>query len=364
MRIGIDCRYLREAPRGVGHYLTNVLIQLTKMQTDDNFYLYSPGPILYKPQRDNFVIRQGHISLPGTFWFQTEGKSFILADKLDAFWAPCDILPSGLPKTIFKVLSVLDLTHLYFPQTMANYNLLIHNLFFLSSLKNSNHIITISNFIKKDLIEHFHIPSEKITTVYLGVDDKFHMIEKEEVLSALNQFSITRPYILSVGTIEPKKNYIRLLQAYKALKTDLDLVIVGQKGWKANDIFKTIDKLGLKERVKILGYVQIDDLPYLYNGAEVFVFPSLYEGFGLPLIEAMACGVPVICSNTSSLDEIGGDAALKFNPESIDELVSQIENLINNQTLKETLRNKGRERAKQFTWDKTAQQTLAVLKGK
>jgi glycosyltransferase involved in cell wall biosynthesis len=363
MRIGIDCRYLREAPRGVGHYLINTLHQIAQQKitnqpdavSEDMFYLYSPGPILYKPQTENFVIRKGRFSLPGTFWFQIEGKNLIRSDRLDAFWAPCDILPAGLPKKIRKVLSILDLTHLYFPHTMENYNLLIHKLFFLSSLKNADHIITISNFIKQDLIMHFNIPSEKIITIYLGVDDKFHIIEKSKVLSVLNRYSINRPYILSVGTLEPKKNYIRLLNAYKALKTDLDLIIVGKKGWKANDIFKTIDSLGLKKRVKILGYIQNDYLPYLYNGAEVFIFPSLYEGFGLPLLEAMACGAPVICSNTSSLAEISGEAVLKFNPNSVDELVLRIEQLLNNSELKETLRNKGFTRAKQFSWDKTAQ---------
>jgi glycosyltransferase involved in cell wall biosynthesis len=247
---------------------------------------------------------------------------------------------------------------------MANYNRIVHNLFFNPSLTNADRIITMSENTKKSIVEYFNIEPSKITVIYEGVDEKFKPYDKKEVISVLSHYAIERPYLLAVGTLEPKKNYIKLLKAYKALKTDLDLVIVGKKGWKADDIFKTIEALGLKERVKLLGYIHIDDLPYLYNGAEIFVFPSLYEGFGLPLLEAMACGVPVVCSNTSSLDEISGDAALKFNPESTDEIVSQIKRLINDNELQDTLHNKGAKRAKLFSWDKTAQQTLAVLKGK
>ena len=374
MRIGIDCRYLREPPRGAGHYLINVLshfaIEKEGELSDDFFYLYSPGPILYLPQARKFVIRNskfrifgGCVPMLGTLWFYTKGKNLIAEDELDTFWAPCDILPLGLPHKIQTVVSVLDLTYLYFPETMANYNLLIHKLFFGPSLKIADYIITISNFTKQCLLEHFRIPSEKIITIYCGVDDKFRPYEKREVLTVLNRYSIHRPYILSVGTLEPKKNYLLLLKAYQAMKTDYDLIIIGKIGWKATVIFKMIDTLGLKERVKILGYVESDELPFFYNGAEVFVFPSLYEGFGLPLLEAMACGVPVICSNASSLFEVSSNAALHFNPYSMDELVFQIERLIGNNELKQTLRAKGFARAKEFSWEKTAKQIFAVLKG-
>lgn len=359
MRIGIDCRYLREAPRGVGHYLLNILNRFNCV--DDTFFLYSPGPIIFQPKKDNFIIRQGR-SMPGTLWFEIKGRNLINSDRLDSFWSPCDIMPSRLSKNIYQVLSIHDLTHIFYPQTMANYNRLIHRIFFTSSMRNANHIITMSEHTKKSIVEHFNIVPTKISVIYEGVDEKFKPLDKMEAKKILQRYSIERPYLLSVGTLEPKKNYTRLLKAYNAVKTDLDLIIVGKKGWKADDIFKTIASLGIKERVKILGYVQNDDLPYLYNGAEVFVFPSLYEGFGLPLLEAMACGTPVICSNTSSLAEISGDAAIKFNPESVDEIVNQLQRVIDDNDLKRRLTKLGLARAKEFSWDKTAKQTLAILK--
>ncbi len=363
MRIGIDCRPLSEAPRGVGHYLINILNQFVIQKESIIFYLYAPKTIGYAPQQSNFIIRKGKLPLPGTFWFQTEGRQIINSDKPDTFWAPCDILPSGLSKNIYKVLSVHDLTYIFFPQTMENYNRLIHKMFFKKSLLNANRIITMVNYTKKALIDLFNIKPEKITVIYEGVDEKFRQYDRSEVTKILNNYKINRPYILAVGTLEPKKNYPLLLKAFQSLKLDWDLIIIGKKGWKSQEIYNTIDKLGIKNKVKILGYVSIEDLPYFYNGAEIFVFPSLYEGFGLPLLEAMACGVPVICSNSSSLPEIGKDAVLYFNPYSVDDLINQLLKLINDEKLRQNLREKGIYRAKDFSWQKTAQQTLEVLKG-
>lgn len=367
MRIGIDCRPITEAPRGVGHYLINILNQFanqTKMQEDSMiFYLYAPKPILYMPQQSNFIVRKGNLPLPGTFWFQTEGRLLINADKPDTFWAPCDILVSGLSKNIYRVLSVHDLTHIFYPQTMENYNRLIHKMFFKKSLLNADHIITMANYTKKALIDLFNIETEKITVIYEGVDEKFRQYDRSEVTKILNHYKINRPYILAVGTLEPKKNYPLLLKAFQSLKLDWDLIIIGKKGWKSKEIYQTIDKLRIKNKVKILGYVKIEDLPYFYNGAEIFVFPSLYEGFGLPLLEAMACGVPIICSNSSSLPEIGKDAVLYFNPYSVDDLINQLLKLIHDEKLRQNLKEKGISRAKDFSWQKTAQQTLRILKG-
>ncbi len=364
MRIGIDCRYLAEAPRGVGHYLLNILQQFANNEPKTiEFFLYTPKPIYYNPTQTNFVIRKGKIPLPGTWWFQTEGRNLINLDGLNSFWAPCDILPSGLAPYIYKVLSVHDLTHIFFPQTMANYNRLIHKLFFGASLLRADHIITMSNYTKQMITDIYKINAEKISVIYEGVDPKFRPYEDKETNAVLARYQINRPYILSVGTLEPKKNYSILLRAFKALKVDWNLVIIGKKGWKSQEVFSTIDELKIKERVKILGYIKNEDLPFFYNGAEIFVFPSLYEGFGLPLLEAMACGVPVICSNTSSLPEIGKDAVLYFNPYSVYELADLLIKLIGDAELQKTLRDKGIARAKEFLWQKTAQATLAILKG-
>jgi glycosyltransferase involved in cell wall biosynthesis len=364
MRIGIDVGILREKARGVGYYLVNLLENFSQISKDDSFYLYSARPILYDFSKgQNWHNHFGTIPLPGSFWLQTQGKHFIKKDQIDVLYAPAHVIPLKLPQKVRSVLAVHDLVSICYPETMANYNRFIHNIFFKSSIKNASHIITMSESTKQSIVDHFGIAPDKITVIYEGISTKFQRCDKNDIEPVLARHKLKNPYILSVGTLEPRKNYLVLLKAFKQLDNDIDLVIVGKKGWKSQEIFDTIDRLELHNRVKILGYVNDNDIPYLYNGAELFVFPSFYEGFGLPLLEAMACGVPVICSNTSSLPEIGGESVLYFNPNSSDELAYQIKVLISNNELKSILCSKGIVRAKQFSWEKTAKETLAVLKG-
>ncbi|MEO0117361.1 MAG: glycosyltransferase family 1 protein [candidate division WOR-3 bacterium] len=364
MRIGIDVSRLREEKRGVGHYLFNLLENISRLDKEDEFYLYSPRPIKFYPaQGGNWHYRFGHLPLPGSFWFQTEGKRFIQKDKIDVFFGSCDILPLGLSKEVKKVLVVHDLIFVLYPETMANYNRFVHKLFFAKSIRASDAIIAVSQATKMDIVRHFQVESKKIFVIHEGVKEIFFSPEKEKILNLRHRYGLLKPYILNVGTLEPKKNHIILLKAFKKLKVDWDLVIIGKKGWKSESFFSTLKELKLSERVKILGYLPAEDLPLFYAGAEIFVFPSLYEGFGLPVLEAMACGTPVICSNVSSLPEIGGDAVLYFNPHSVEELVSQIERLIGDSELREKLKERGIERAKKFSWQKTAEETIKVLKG-
>ncbi|MEO0101133.1 MAG: glycosyltransferase family 1 protein [candidate division WOR-3 bacterium] len=363
MRIGIDVSRLQEEKRGVGHYLFNLLENISRLDKEDEFYLYSPRPIKFYPaQGGNWHYRFGHLPLPGSFWFQTEGKKFIAKDEIDIFLGSCNIIPLNLPKRIKKVLVIHDLVFIFYPERMANYNRLVHKLFFEKSIKVTDYLIALSNRMKRDIIQYFRVESKKIFVIYEGVREMFSP-QEEKVLNIRKRYNLPRPYILTVGTLEPMKNHIILLRALKKLKLDWDLVIIGKKGWKAEGFFSALKELRIGERVKILGYLPAEDLPPFYTGAEIFVFPSLYEGFGLPVLEAMACGTPVICSNVSSLPEIGGDAVLYFNPHSVEELVSQIERLIGDSELREKLKERGIERAKKFSWQKTAEETIKVLKG-
>lgn len=363
MRIGIDVGILREKKRGVGRYLSNLLEGFSKFSSDDDIYLYSPGPILYNFIKNrNWHARIGTLPLPGTFWLQTQCKNYIKKDNVEIFFGPSHILPLNLSNTIKKVLAVHDLVAILYPETMTNYNRFIHNIFFAKSLKSADSIIAMSEATKQSIIEKFGINENKINVIYEGVSKSFRPYQPEEVKSILNQYGLNKPYLLSVGTLEPRKNYPLLLRAFKGLKTDCNLVIIGKPGWKFEKIFASINDLKLGNRVKILGYVKDEDLPYLYNGAEIFVFPSIYEGFGLPVLEALACGTPVICSNSSSLPEVGGDAVIYFNPNSADELVTKVNQLLTDNELKKLLIQKGLNRVKLFTWDKTAQKTWRVLK--
>jgi glycosyltransferase involved in cell wall biosynthesis len=363
MRIGIDVGILREKKRGVGRYLSNLLEQFSRLSSDDDIYLYSPGPIHYDfIKNQNWHARFGTLPLPGSFWLQTQCKNYIKKDGIDLFFSPAHVLPLNLPETIRKVLAVHDLVAILYPETMTNYNRFIHNIFFAKSLKSADSIITMSEATKQSIIDKFKIDDNRINVIYEGVSESFKPYQPEQVRSVLNRYGLNKPYLLSVGTLEPRKNYPLLLKAFRDLKIDYDLVIIGKTGWKFEKVFTTINELQLSKRVKILGYVKDDDLPFFYNGAEIFVFPSIYEGFGLPILEALACGTPVICSNSSSLPEVGGDAVIYFSPDSMDELVLKINQLLTNSELKKVLIQKGLSRAKLFTWGKTSQKTWRVLK--
>jgi len=370
MRIGIDVGILREERRGVGHYLSNLLEKFLELDRDDEFYFYTPRPIkseireeIIKKGANNWHLRIGTLPLPGSFWLQTEGRHLIIKDRIETFFGTCNILPITLPRNVKKILAIHDLLSIFYPTTMANYNRFVHKLFFRKSLERADRVIAMSNAMKQDIIRYLGIAEEKIIVIYEGVKKIFHPQEKEKVPFIRARYNLLKPYILSVGTLEPAKNHITLIRAFSRLKFDWDLVIIGKKGWKYQNIFSTISELKLSERTKVIGYVSIEDLPPFYCGAEIFVFPSLYEGFGLPLLEAMACGVPVVSSNASCLPEIGGDACLYFAPHSVEDLVSQMERLLSDSNLRKELAKRGIERAREFTWEKTARKTLQVLKG-
>lgn len=362
MRIGIDVKVLREERRGVGHYLTNLLEKFVQLDKDDTFYLYSPRPVKLTPfASDKWHYRFDKSNLPGFLWLNTLARGLILQDNLQIFFEPYNILPTNLPPRIKQIVAVHDFLAVH-PDMLSYYGRLLHKLFFKKSLNRAQHIITMSEIIKQNLVDHFSIAPQKITVIYEGVSELFHPYDQTEVLKFRQDVGLTKPYLLTVATLEPCKNYPTLIKAFKKLNTDLDLVIIGKKGWRYQEIFSLIRELKLTERVKIIGYVPQDNLPLFYNAAELYVHPSWYEGFGLPVLEALACGTPTIVSNSSSLVEIGGDAVLYFNPNSVDELVFKIETLLKDSELKKNLSAKGIEQAKNFSWEKTAQKTLSILR--
>jgi glycosyltransferase involved in cell wall biosynthesis len=211
------------------------------------------------------------------------------------------------------------------------------------------------------------VEPNRVAVVYGGVDSGFHPIEDEATLQAARvKYGLFSPFILYVGTIEPRKNLGRLLRAYTRLrakyKTPHRLVVAGGLGWLYQDVLREIDELASEHEVIFLGRVPDEDLPTLYSLADVFAFPSLYEGFGLPPLEAMACGVPVVCSNTSSLPEVVGDAGILVSPYDIDALSEAIAGLLEDPARRSELAARGRERARLFTWERSARQLLAIYK--
>jgi glycosyltransferase involved in cell wall biosynthesis len=224
-----------------------------------------------------------------------------------------------------------------------------------------------------DLIRHYHIQEHKITVVYPGCDRSLAPVTDRELLTSVRaRYRLAHSYLLYVGTLHPRKNLVRLIEAFAFLTASLDaetkdgasplqLVLAGQKGWLYDDILAQVRKLGLTERVRLTGYLPPADLPALLSGARAFVFPSLYEGFGLPVLEAMACGTPVICSNVSSLPEVAGDAALLVDPLDVDALAAALEQVVVDPELRRALVERGFRQAARFSWRRCARETLQVL---
>lgn len=371
MRIVFDARCFFEIKTGVGYYAYNLIKHLLDIDEKNNYTLFygvalrpskEPLPDFSKKGVDTILIKY-----PGRIFdlvidrFPSFRVDFLIG-KYDVFHTPHFTPPPLRGKTI---ITVHDLVYCLYPQFFPD-SMIRPLLRHLSrAAREAKRIIAISENTKKDLVEVLGVEPEKIVVTYLAASELFRPIDDEERISiARKKYGIDSEYIGFFGTIEPRKNVATLVKAYADLKRrnslSYKLVLVGQKGWKYQDVFDTIASLRLEEDVVFTEYVAEEDLPLLVNGAEVVVYPSLYEGFGLPPLEAMACGTPVITSNTSSLPEVVGDAALMVDPQSVEELSLAMERVLSDISLKEEMIHKGLERAKMFSWEKVAKETIKV----
>jgi glycosyltransferase involved in cell wall biosynthesis len=231
-------------------------------------------------------------------------------------------------------------------------------------VRNADHIVTLSEFSKRDISKRYAIPPEKITVTYCGPDENFAPVDRSHAREELaRKYKIDDPFLLYVGRIQARKNLIRLAEAVAVLKkrgAPHKLVIVGKQDFQAEHLVAKIDELGLKNDVIFTGYVPTEDLPKFYSAAEAFIFPSIFEGFGLPVIEAMACGAAVVTSYGSSLEEVAGDAALLADPHSTESLTAAIDRVLRDEAFRDELRRRGIERAKRFSYRDAAAQTIQL----
>jgi glycosyltransferase involved in cell wall biosynthesis len=379
MRIGLDIRLLGEIRTGKGNYIYHLVKNLFQLDKKNHYLLFASifknaqsvleNGRLLAAEHDNAKVTV--LKMPGKIgsllWKYTPFlPPQLYFEKLDIshfLYYPI-LTPSGGK----LIATVHDLTPLRFPE---------FHIFrevvkpwsdkAKSYLNKMNSIIVFSDNTKNDIIEILKIPEYKIKVIYLGVGERYKKIHDiNSIKEILGKYAIDFPYILSVGTLEPRKNFVRLIKAFHRLMKDYalkglyKLVIVGVKGWSCEDIFKKVEELELKNDVIFTGFVPDEDLPFLMNGACLFVYPSLYEGFGLPPLEALACGVPVITSNNSSLPEVVGEAAIMIDPYDVDEIAHAMHNVLTKETQNKILVRKGLERAKKFSWSETARKTLEV----
>jgi glycosyltransferase involved in cell wall biosynthesis len=284
----------------------------------------------------------------------------------DVLFVPAHVLPLVHPRS--SVVTVHDLGYLYYPKAHHFLDRLYLDLSTRYSARVASRVIAVSKATKDDLVRRYGIEPGKITVVYSGCDEAMRPVEDEATIEkAKARYSVQGDYVLSVGTLQPRKNLRRLLEAYAMVRKQAEkgetpcLVIAGKKGWLYNQVFQHVVRLGLESEVIFPGYVPQGDLPALLSGARLFVFPSLYEGFGLPVLEAMACGTPVLCSNVSSLPEVAGNAAFLVDPLDVESMAEAMNRLLQDEGLRAQLVKWGFQRVRRFSWERCAGETLAVL---
>lgn len=281
-------------------------------------------------------------------------------DRPEALFVPSHVIPIIHPKT--SVVTVHDLGYLRERAAHPRRSRMMLDATTRWNARAAARIIAISTQTRDDLIDHYGVRPERVAVVHHGVDhERFRPLPVEQVRPTLDRLGLARPYLLFVSTIQPRKNLPRIVAAFELLdKPDLSLVIAGKPGWMSEPTLERITASPAREQIKLLGYVAAEDLPALYNGAEAFVFPSLYEGFGMGVLEAMACGCPVVTSDRSSLPEVAGDAAVLVDPTSTEAIAAGIRTALEPDR-RTALVEAGFSRAAGFTWERAARETMDVI---
>lgn len=368
MILAIDGYEANEEKRvGIGEYAYQILCYLHVLisrQHNTFVRVYLPNePRADMP--DATVEWQYFVRKPKKFW--TFGAlPFGIRTSLpraDVIFSPTHYVPRFLSTP--RVMSIMDLSFLFYPNLFKKkdyYQLVKWTKY---SIENSQAVVTISEFSRNAIIKEYNYPSDRVIVTYPGITPKKQMTTGSDIKK---KYNLMNPYILSVGTVQPRKNFEKLIQAFSLLKKnkkyeDLDLVIVGKKGWLYEPILAAPEKFGVKNDVKFLDFIPDEDLPSLYSHGECFVLVSLYEGFGLPVLEAMANKCLVVISNRSSLPEIAGEAGILVEPENIESIQNGLEKALTEKSSKKSDRRiqLGLERVKMFSWEKAAKQTLEVL---
>jgi glycosyltransferase involved in cell wall biosynthesis len=368
--IGLDYTAAIHQEAGIGRYVREMTGALVRLRPDADLRLFAAGvnrryvpsstlpaalcPSPLSERTHNRLWHRLRAPLPVELW----------TGRLDLFHAADFTLPPTLPGTR-TVLTVYDLAYEFYPDEtmpgMARYLSAVVP----RSVRCADHVLTISEATRADLIRQYRVPAEKISIAYPGVEARFHPQPDPEGEATLRaRLGLPdAPLVLTVGTLQPRKNHLMVVEAFALLSeaSDAVLVIAGGEGWAYEGVKRRVAELGLAQRVRLIGFVSDDDLPALYRLADVFAYPALYEGFGLPVLEAMASGVPVVTSNRSSMPEITGpDAGLLVDPESVEQVAEAISTLLSDSRLAARLRERGLARAKAFTWEQTAQAVWGV----
>ncbi|OGG26735.1 hypothetical protein A2960_01005 [Candidatus Gottesmanbacteria bacterium RIFCSPLOWO2_01_FULL_39_12b] len=371
MLIGVDGNEANLENRvGIGQYVYQILKGFHGKNSEDLlFQVYlKEKPINSLPVANSRFSYK--IFGPKPFWtqFALPLRLCFTTERPNIFFTPTHYLPRFSP--IPSVMSIMDLSYIFFPHLFQKKDLWQLKFWTSYSVKKAKKILTISQFSKSAIVDYYKVEKSKVVVIYPDIEHKYFNIDKisnQKINKMLESYKITNNFILFVGTLQPRKNIIRLIEAFsKLLNSSADksfqLVIVGKKGWLFNHIFQKVRELKLENKIIFTGYVHDEELAMFYRRALCFVLPSLYEGFGLPVVEAMACGCPVVTSNVSSLPEIALDCAILVDPYKTDDIAEGIYKASYDNKTRDRLIARGLNRAKIFNWDKCCKETLEVLK--
>ena len=367
-RIAINAHLLAQEEgyrhAGVSRYIHNLLVHLVHEDAGGDYTVFLSGDcslsLSCRQRRSRLPTRNPLVRI---FWEQCIQPLELLTIDAELLHSPVNIQPLFLP--CHGVVTVMDLSFMIFPRSFQKFQRFYQRLFTRLSTRRANHLIAISSNTARDLTRFFAIPSERISVIFPGVDAVYRPVRAKSVLADFRrQRNLPPKFILFVGTLEPRKNLLTLLRAYAQFRrqtgTGHKLVLGGGLGWLYQPIFAAVEELDLRDDVMFPGFIPDEELPLWYNAADIFVYPSLYEGFGLPPLEAMACGTPTIVSDASSLPEVVGDAALVVNPYSPDEWAAALSSLCNDAQLRAALASRGLKRARGFSWTRMARETIKV----
>lgn len=335
---------------GIGRYAYEILQHISKIPSKHSFNIYLPD----SPQPDMPKTSQMwnyKVTGPKSLWTFVGLPLALIIDPPDVIFSPTHYVPRWVSTP--RVMAIMDVSYLVYPQMFRPTDL--HQLinWTAHSVRVARAILTISDFSKRAIIKAYGVPSERVIVTYPG-------LTMPKVQMKPNDLG---DYILSVGTLQPRKNFVRLIEAFSQIASKyrkLTVVIVGKRGWMYEEILASPKKYGVEDKVKFLDFVSDEELPVLYKGAKVFALPSLYEGFGLPVLEAMSYGCPVVVSKTSSLPEIAGEAGIYVDPEDVDNIAKGLVDALEGKSAEKRARAAKTQVAK-FTWEKAGKQTLGVL---
>lgn len=358
MLLGIDGRLLHETNHGISRYIAQSLHSLEEYPAQLNIYATSASENR-QFQKDNISFKTLNIKnrLWKMLWAQTFLPYWVQKDNLDVFWSPTHRLPAFLPSSVARIVTIHDLVWKHAGKTMRPLSRFMEYILMPQAIKNADLIVVVSKSTANDIRETYPEASNKIRVVYPGLT----MLSGDE--KKLNPL-ISSPYILFVGTLEPRKNLYRLMKAFSLLREenkDISLVLSGGKGWGNVNIEKLTQELGLGNSVIHVGYVTDQQLSNLYSNALFLAMPSLYEGFGFPIIEAMSYGKAVVTSNTSSMPEVGGKAAVLVNPLDEHSIAAGLRDLLNDHKRKK-IESEAKNNAYRFSWEKNAENLWGVFK--